>query len=243
MKNARTLLKTDIKKIILLENRKEKIILEDIFLSIKAGEIYSFIGKNGSGKTTFLKSLTRLLPLEKFIVKGSVSFKGKDILQMNEKELNAVRRKNIKYIFQDAANSFDPLKKLEYYFKFTGGEEIELKELIEYFKLPSLKKIAKMYVYELSGGMAQRFSLVLALAAKPDILILDEPTSAIDAGSANLLKFKLRDFVLKNSAVLMVTQNLEFAKKSSDKTAIISNNKISNFLDSETVENLNGNTL
>ncbi len=224
-----------LQKIILLEEQQEKIILEDIHFSIEAGKIYTLIGRNGSGKTTFLKTLTRLLPQEKFIVEGNVIFEGKDLLKINEEELNIIRKKKIKYVFQDAINSFDPLKKLEYYFRFVRGAEEELEKLLEYFNLPTKNKIAKMHSYELSGGMAQRFSLVLSFAAKPDLLILDEPTSAIDVGSSNLLKLKLQEFVSENSSVLMVTQNLDFAKKTSDKTAEIFNNTLSEFSDSNAI--------
>lgn len=233
-----------IEKITILEELHETIILNDINFQIAAGEIYTIIGANGSGKTTLLKSLTRLLPSEKFLIEGKIIFKDKNLLQIDAVELNEIRKKNIKYVFQDAKTSFDPLKKLEYYFRFAGEDKEPIKKLLDYFELPSIGEFSKMHGYELSGGMAQRFVIVLALSANPDLLILDEPTSAIDVGSANLLKIKLRDFIKDNhNSVLIVTQNLEFAKKSSDKIARISENSISEISHFDSASNLGNSEL
>jgi ABC-type dipeptide/oligopeptide/nickel transport system ATPase component len=87
-----------------------------------------------------------------------------------------------------------------------------------------------MYPYETSGGMAQRISLVLALSAQPGLIILDEPTSGIDVGIANLFLFKLKDFVSENNhSVLLVTQDIDFARKISNKIAWLSNGNLSEF--------------
>jgi ABC-type dipeptide/oligopeptide/nickel transport system ATPase component len=87
-----------------------------------------------------------------------------------------------------------------------------------------------MYPYETSGGMAQRISFILALSAQPDLIILDEPTSGIDAGIANLFLLKLKDLLSAgNHSVLLITQDIEFAKKISNKIALLSDGSLSEF--------------
>ena len=96
-----------------------------------------------------------------------------------------------------------------------------------------------MYPYEVSGGMAQRICLILALLAKPKIILLDEPTSGIDAPIVNLLLIKLREFVANGNLALMVTQDLELAKSASHKIALLSDNTLSPFSEPEEFFHLN----
>jgi ABC-type dipeptide/oligopeptide/nickel transport system ATPase component len=96
-----------------------------------------------------------------------------------------------------------------------------------------------MYPYEISGGMAQRVSFVLALLSHPEIIILDEPTSGIDSAIANLFLLKLKEFAAKeDNSVLLVTQDITFAEKISDKIAYMANGRLSEF---KTVEEFNNN--
>ena len=97
--------------------------------------------------------------------------------------------------------------------------------------LPAFDKISLMYPLELSGGMAQRLTVVLALAANPELIILDEPTSGIDYTLINLTFLKLKEFVQQNdNAVLLVTQDWNFAEKISDFISLLSNGTLSEFL-------------
>ncbi len=104
-------------------------------------------------------------------------------------------------------------------------------DFLEYFLLPEYEKLSKYHSYELSGGMAQRLSFVLALLSYPKLLILDEPTSGIDAPIANLFLLKLKEFIKKeNNSVLLVTQDLFFTKEVSDNVALLSNKTLTDFL-------------
>ena len=117
-----------------------------------------------------------------------------------------------------------------YYFKRFTIDKNEINELLEYFFLPSKENLFKMYPYEVSGGMAQRICLVLALLTKPKVLILDEPTSGIDTAIANLMLLKLKEFVENDDhMVLLVTQDILFAKKISDKTALLEESTLTEF--------------
>lgn len=231
------MLKVFLDKVSVTKENSRKVILKDISFELEENQIHTILGKNGSGKTTLLKSLTKLLDERFYSVNGKVLLNGNNIFEMNENELLEIRRKEIKYIFQDPVNTFDQLKTFGYYFKallsLSGSKtEIsnEIEKLLEYFLLPDTKILFKMYPYEVSGGMAQRISLVLALLFNPKIVLLDEPTSGIDAPITNLVLLKLREFVKeKDKTVLLVTQDLEFAKSASDKISFLSEETLSPF--------------
>jgi ABC-type glutathione transport system ATPase component len=233
------MLKVFLDKVSVIKENNERAILRNINFGLEENKIHTILGKNGSGKTTLLKSLTKLLDERFYSVDGKVFLNGKNIFEMDEKELLKVRRKEIKYIFQDPVNTFDHLKTFGYYFKTTLSliektikNNNEFEELLDFFLLPDAGTLFKMYPYEVSGGMAQRISFILAFLSRPKIIFLDEPTSGIDAPVTNLVLLKLKEFVKeKDKAVLLVTQDLEFAKSASDKISFLSEGTLSNFKD------------
>jgi ABC-type glutathione transport system ATPase component len=218
---------------------KERTILKNIAFGLNGKSIYTILGKNGTGKSTLLKSLTGLLDNRLYSVDGKVIYDDKDILSLKEDEIQKTRKNEIKYVFQDPVNSFDHLKKFKYYFNLATKDDKEVDKLLDFFLLPDTKKLFKMYPYEVSGGMAQRISLILALLAKPKIILLDEPTSGIDAPIVNLLLIKLKEFVANGNLVLMVTQDLELARSASSKIALLSDNTLSPFSEPEEFFHLN----
>jgi ABC-type glutathione transport system ATPase component len=224
------MLSADIKSVSILNEEKSRTLLQNIRLDIEKGKIYSILGKNGSGKSTLIKSLTSLLPTDLYEVKGKVLFEGIDLLQATEEKLREIRKNRIRYVFQDAANSLDPLKKIRYYFDLSNVSPLKIEELLLYFLLPEYKKLSHLHCYELSGGMAQRLLIVLALLANPDLLILDEPTSGVDYAVMNLILLKMRNFVRDNDkSVLIVTQDINFAVKCSDYIAYLSEGSLTQF--------------
>jgi ABC-type glutathione transport system ATPase component len=224
------MLSADIKSVSIFNEGESRTILQDIGFDIEKGKICTILGKNGSGKSTLIKSLTSLLPVELYEVKGKVLFDGTDLLQVSEDELREIRQKKIRYVFQDAANCLDPLKKIRYYFDLSNVSPLKIEELLLYFLLPHYKKISKMHSYELSGGMAQRLLIVLSLLANPDLLILDEPTSGVDYAVMNLILLKMKNFVRDNDkSILIVTQDINFAVKSSDYITYLSDGRLTRF--------------
>lgn len=222
------MLNVDIETINLLSGSIKKLLLKNLNFEIGDKCIYTILGKNGSGKTTLIKSLTGLLPKNLCEIKGKVEFNEVKLLETTFEVLRSIRKEKIRYVFQDAINSFDPLRKFEYYFKNSKATMLDIEEQLQYFLLPGYNKISKLYPYELSGGMAQRMSLIFALLAKPSVIILDEPTSGVDYVIANLVLLKLKEFVAagENSAII-VTQDINFAEKVSDYIAFISDGLIS----------------
>jgi len=224
------MLNADIRSVTLHAENKNRIVLKNIKFDIIEGKVYTILGKNGSGKSTLIKSLTSLLPADLYEVDGNVLFEGTNLLQAPEKKLREIRKYNIRYVFQDASNSLDPLKKIKYYFDLSNISPLKIEELLLYFLLPEYKKLSELHSYELSGGMAQRLLIVLALLANSDILILDEPTSGVDYAVMNLILLKMKNFVRDNDkSVLIVTQDINFALKSSDQIAYLSDGRLTKF--------------
>ncbi len=216
-------------KVTLTKDKNERVILKDIVFELEQKNIYTILGKNGSGKSTLLKSLTGLLDKRFYSVEGKVIYDGKNILSVDTNELQKIRRNEIKYVFQDPVNSFDHLKTFRYYFELVNVNDKEINDLLKFFLLPDSIRIFKMYPYEVSGGMAQRISVILTLLAKPKIIFLDEPTSGIDAPIVNLLLIKLKEFIAGGNLVLMVTQDIELAKNTSSKITLLSEGSLSKF--------------
>ena len=224
------MLNADINSVSILDEEKSRTILKDIKFDLEKGKVYTILGKNGSGKSTLIKSLTVLLPSDLYEVNGKVLFNDIDLLTTTEDKLKEIRRNNIRYVFQDAANSFDPLKKIKYYFDLSNISPLKIEELLFFFLLPTYKKLSEIHSYELSGGMAQRLLIVLALLANPDLLILDEPTSGVDYAVMNLILLKIKNFIRDNDkSSLIVTQDINFALKSSNKIAYLSEGRLTQF--------------
>lgn len=225
-------LTVDIKELNVRSTTEERLLLKDTSFELFENKIYVILGKNGSGKSTLIRSLGRLLDTAVYNIKGRILADGKDILLMNEEELMLFRKEKIKYVFQDPVNSFDPLRTIGYYFKRFNTDIKETEELLEYFLLPSRGIISKMYAWQLSGGMAQRLSIIFALLMHPELLILDEPTSGIDAPIVNLLLLKLKEFVQKGKgSVLLVTQDVLFAERAADYISHIQNKTLTTLMD------------
>ncbi len=227
------MLSVSIKSIKIKNENSEKVILKDINFQSENNKINVILGKNGTGKSTLIKTLTRLLDERFYSISGSVLLDDKDILQLSQQELLDIRKTKIRYVFQDAINSFDSLKKIGFYFRDYKDDD-KLFLLLNDFILPEKDKLFKLYPYEVSGGMAQRILMVLALLKNPDILILDEPTSGIDTPISNLVLLKLREFVKnENKSVLLVTQDLLFAKNAGDRISFLSDGILTPFYNSK----------
>lgn len=213
-----------------IENGRRRI-LQNISFQLKEGQIYTILGKNGSGKTTLVNTLTNLLDNTIYDMNAIIKIDDKNLFELNYNELSITRKEKIKYVFQDPINSFNSLKKFKYYFNMLNVSPEETTDLFNFFLLPESNKILNLYPYEVSGGMAQRISICLAILAKPELLIMDEPTSAIDINIANLLRIKLKEFVkVRKSSVLLITQDIDFAEQVSDYTAQLRDGTLSQFI-------------
>ncbi len=165
-------------------------ILNNINLSIKAGEILGIVGDSGSGKTTLLRSIIGINSAD-FTTSGEIMYADRNLLSLSESELCYVRGREIGMVFQNAENSFSPIRTIESQMievivnhLNTGKKEAVAmaEEILQKLNLSDTKRILKSYPFELSGGMNQRVGIAMAMILKPKLLLADEPTSAVDAG-------------------------------------------------------------
>lgn len=209
-------------------NYGEEKILKDINLKIEEKSITSIIGPSGCGKSTLLKSINNILSESKDAeIHGNILFHGENINTINNDEL----RRNIGMVFQESTPF--PLtiyKNLEYPLKYYGYKKSQRAEIIENtLDLAGLKEefngVLGKSALKLSGGQAQRLCIARALTIKPQILLLDEPCSALDVINTK----KIEDLLLalkKDYTIIIVTHNLAQAKRISDNTIFIYNGKI-----------------
>lgn len=223
------MLQVNISSIVRRVSNQEHLVLRDLNFSIESGKTYTILGKNGSGKSTLIKSLTNLLDPRTYLVYGNANWNGKNLILLNNDDLQFIRKKEVRYVLQELNGNFDPLKKIKYYLESTGIEKSECNRTLLEFLLPDYESLAQLYSHEISGGMAQRLSLMLAMIVKPKLLILDEPTSAIDYTNINLVKIKLEEHKRLNNASLIVTQDINFARVISDEIAFLDNGMLSSF--------------
>jgi peptide/nickel transport system ATP-binding protein len=209
---------------------------ENVSFNLDKGEAMGLAGESGCGKTTVALSLLRLLPFNGEVKSGRVIFKGKDILSMDEAELReSVRWKGISLIFQGAMNALNPVYTVEYQIVEAirlherNVSKKEAKERVrKLFELVGMDPSrASNYPHEFSGGMRQRAMIAMALACNPDILIADEPGTALDViVQAQVLKL-IRSLKEKlNIGIIVITHDLSIISETCDKFAVMYAGKI-----------------
>ena len=204
--------------------------VNDVSLSVEAGETLGLVGETGAGKTTIAKSILQILPENSLeSIDGEILFEGRDILQMSDKELQSIRGKAISMIFQDPMTALNPVKPVvdqiaEGYRLHQGCSKAEAKEhALEMLKMVGIgADRAGEYPHQFSGGMKQRVVIALALACSPQLLLADEPTTALDvtiqAQVLDLIK-GLRDKL--GTAMILITHDLGVVADICDKVAVI----------------------
>ncbi|MBF0253462.1 MAG: ABC transporter ATP-binding protein [Candidatus Omnitrophica bacterium] len=162
-------------------------IVDNISFEINGNEIVAFVGASGSGKTMTSLGIMNILPAGLKITSGTILFKNEYILKMNKERLRSIRGKEISMVFQEPATALNPVMNIEEQIKeiISAHEKFNNKylnarvdEVLAIVKLPEY--IKKYYPHEISGGMKQRVMLAIAMACNPELLILDEPTTALD---------------------------------------------------------------
>ncbi len=204
--------------------------VKNVSFSINKGEIFAVVGESGCGKSTIAHSILHLLPEHNEVIKGKILFNGEDINEYTEKQLEGIRGREIGMIFQNPLDSLNPV----YTTGFQVAEGIMLDnvsrldawsgvvQLYNDVKMPDAEKRAKSFPHELSGGMRQRVMIAMMLARTPQLLIADEPTTALDvtieAQILNIIK-SLRDEF--NTAVMLITHNFGLVAEVADRVAVM----------------------
>jgi len=161
--------------------------VDGISFGLKKGEAVGLVGESGCGKTSVAMTIMKLLPNNAEIVFGEILFKGEDLIQKTEKQMQKIRSKGIAMIFQAAMNALNPVYRVEDQIieAIRTHESISKKDaqarVKELYQLVGMDyNWAKNYPHEYSGGMKQRAIIAMALACNPDVIIADEPTTALD---------------------------------------------------------------
>ncbi|MFQ5525407.1 MAG: ABC transporter ATP-binding protein [Thermoanaerobaculia bacterium] len=206
-------------------------VVRGVSFEVSAGEFVGLVGESGSGKTLTSLALLRLVPPPGRITSGRVLLDGRDLRELSEKEMCSVRGARIGMVFQEPMTALNPV--------FTVGFQIaeairahgdasrsqargRAEELLEMVAMPEPKRRLKDYPHQLSGGQRQRVMIAIALASKPDLLLADEPTTALDvtvqAQILELMESLRRELGL---AVLLITHDLAVVAETCDRVVVM----------------------
>ncbi len=211
--------------------------VNDVSFKIKEKETVCVVGESGCGKSITAMSLLRLIPNPPGkIVGGEIYFKGKNILELSDEEIRDIRGNKISMIFQEPMSSLNPV--------FTIGNQIQESlilhkgmmpdeakkaaiEMIKIVGIPRAEKIADSYPHELSGGMRQRAMIAMAISCNPELLIADEPTTALDVTIQAQILDIMRDLKEKlNMSIMLITHDLGVVAEMADYVVVMYAGKV-----------------
>ncbi len=205
--------------------------VDGVDFNVRVGEIFGLVGESGCGKSVTSLSILRLVGHPGKVVEGSIEFENRDLLNLSDKEMKQLRGDRISMIFQQPLPSLDPVYKV--------GEQIvealrvhnkvskraaqkEAIEVLELVGIPDARRRAQSYPYELSGGMAQRVMIAMALTCEPALLIADEPTTALDVTIQAQILDLIRELRARlGMAVILITHDLGVVAEIADRVAVM----------------------
>ena len=210
--------------------------LRGVDFHLNKGETLAIVGESGSGKSVTIKAVTKLLAANAVVKGGSITYKGQDILNMDDKAFSELRGNEISLIFQDPLSSLDPVMKIGK--QITETLRIKLKmskedakkraiELMGAVGIPEPEKRYNEYPFQFSGGMRQRIVIAIALACNPEVLICDEPTTALDVTIQSQILELIGDIQKKNDlSVIFITHDLGVVANVADRVCVMYAGKI-----------------
>ena len=216
--------------------QKDEVAVENVNLTLNPGEVLGIVGESGSGKSVTALSILGLLPYPKaFHSPGSsIKFKGKELI--NAPDLQQIRGDKIAFIFQEPMSSLNPLHRIEKQIAETLMLHRNMdyrqarKEVLRLLKLTGIKNARKRmraYPFELSGGQRQRVMIAMAIANNPEILIADEPTTALDVTVQKQILDLLSELKQKlQMSMIFITHDLRIVRQIADKVAVMHNGKV-----------------
>lgn len=219
------------------QGTRETLAVDRISFTVHKGETVALVGESGSGKSVSALSILKLLPYPSaYHPTGRVRFKGEDLLHLAERDIRRVRGDDITMVFQEPMTSLNPLHTIERQI----GEIIELHqplrgqavreriiELLSHVGIPDPESRLGSYPHQLSGGQRQRVMIAMALANEPDLLIADEPTTALDVTvQAQILSLLKELQAAHGMAILFITHNLGIVRKIADRVCVMHKGRI-----------------
>jgi len=205
-------------------------VLRGVSFSIAPGEAYGLVGESGCGKSTAAFAAMRYLPRNGKITKGSILFEGKDIVDINDDEVAKLRRSAISMVYQNPATALNPTirvgKQIAEVFELNGVSSSDAMMMAEQaltkVQIADPARVLRRYAHQLSGGMAQRVVIAMALASNPRLLVMDEPTTGLDA----TVEAEVLDLVRElrrdtGTAVLFISHNLGVIRNMCDRVGVL----------------------
>lgn len=226
-----TLLEIDNLKTILHTGKHPVRAVDGLSLKINKGETFALLGESGCGKSMTALSIMRLLPDNGEIISGTISLEGIDFLQLAETDMRRIRGKQISMIFQEPMLSLNPVmtiaeqinEVLKQHFELTNATaHNRIVELLDQVGIPDPKRRMHEYSFQFSGGMKQRAMIAMALAGEPELLIADEPTTALDVTiQAQVLDLMREIQQQKHMAILLITHDLGVVSEMAQQVAVM----------------------
>lgn len=208
-----------------------KEVVKGISFNVKKGKITCIVGQSGSGKSITAMSMIKILPKNASIPEGSILFHGQDLVKTPEEEMRKIRGKRIFSVFQNPINCFNPSITMgtQIYDLISSNIKIHRKDfenkfckIMEDVNLQNPREILNQYPFQLSGGMLQRMMIASAIFMEPDIIIADEPTTALDVTTQKeiLKQFKIIQKKL-NTTILMITHDFGVVAEIADDVVVM----------------------
>lgn len=229
------ILKVENLNVTLHHRRASKKLVENVSFEVRPGECLGILGESGSGKSMTVKSVLGLLD-KNFQVSGSATFDGQDLLKESKEELRRLRGSRITMVLQNPMTCFDPLYRIgnqmaETFATHTSWNAQEIRthslEILEQMRIRNGEEVLEKYPHQLSGGMLQRIMIGIAMALQPELLIADEPTTAIDAITQyEILEEFIRIKKQKNTAMLFITHDLGAISRVADRILVMNSGHV-----------------
>ncbi|HPG75066.1 MAG: dipeptide/oligopeptide/nickel ABC transporter permease/ATP-binding protein [Microbacteriaceae bacterium] len=211
-------------------------VVKGVSLEVNRGEVLGLVGESGSGKTQTAFAILGLLPEEAIVASGRITLGGRSLLGLSEKQLNALRGNDIAYVPQEPMTNLDPAFTVGQQFDFAMRKKLKLTKaqtkeraiaLLARVNINDPERVHGLYPHQLSGGMAQRVLIAIAVSCDPALLIADEPTTALDVTVQAEVLDLLRDLQRERSmAMILVTHNFGVVADICDRVAVMKDGRV-----------------
>lgn len=195
--------------------------LNDINLSFEKGKIHAIAGESGCGKSVLINTILKLLPKNATIKSGEINFQNQNLLNLNEKQIQKIRGSKISLIPQDPFMSLNPLYTIENQLFEIKNDINLIKNSLEEVKIKNIETVLKSYPHELSGGMKQRVIIAMSLISGSELILADEPTTALDVTVSNTILDLLLNLKNKGKTIILITHDLSIVSNYCDTTTIM----------------------
>ncbi|KOP80454.1 peptide ABC transporter ATP-binding protein [Lysinibacillus sp. FJAT-14745] len=215
-----------------LKNGQQAKVVDDVSFAIRKGETVALVGESGSGKSITSLSIMRLLPIPPGeITAGTIKLNGKNLLDYKNKDMSTIRGNEISMIFQEPMTSLDPvftianqmIEGIRRHQRISKKEAWEKSlQLLKEVGIANAEKVIAEYPHQLSGGMRQRVMIAIAMSNNPQLLIADEPTTALDVTvQAQILKLMMKMKEEHHSAILFITHDMSVVAETADRVMVM----------------------